>query len=263
MLELLKQSKNTKHINITLPKNRLIAIGDIHGCLEELELLLNELNITNTDIVVFLGDLVDRGPSSGLVVEEIAELCKLGNYYCVQGNHDNKHVRYARHELIKLSNQAYTNPMHPNEAFLQAHSQLSNNNIIFLSSMPHAITIDNLYCFVHAGVTPSLFKQNPQAFIRNRYFTEKESKLTPAKTYCINNQWYVPEGAKPWYSYYNHSFTTIYGHAVQLEPLIVGKTIGIDTGCCFGGKLTAVIFQEGKYEFCCVPARKCYSSDHG
>lgn len=276
LLELLKQPKNIKKLELSLPQGRLIAIGDIHGCVGELELLLNKLNITESDAVIFLGDLVDRGPSSGLVVELIAELCRLGNYYCVQGNHDNKHVRYTRHEYIKNNDSSYKNPMKPNETFLQAHSQLNMNNLVFLATLPHAIVVYNsitegvyrtgfvpIYCFVHAGLAPSMFKQDPQAFIRNRYFIEKYSKLMPAKTYCIDNQWYVPEGAKPWYEYYSQPFTTVYGHAVHSEPLVVNKTIGIDTGCCFGGKLTAVVFEGSRHEFCCVPAKTCYSSNHG
>lgn len=266
-LELFKQPKQVIVQELTIPIARLIAIGDTHGCIHELNELLSTINITGYDTLIMLGDLVDRGPNPEAVVQKVKELCNLGNTYCIQGNHDNKHVRYARHELIRFNNLSYKNPMKPNEAFLNTHSQLSMDSLRFMALLPHAVTVSDdvgpFYLFTHAGVTPGLFRQDAQTFIRNRYLTQKNGKLVPTKTAFIDNQWWVPEGALPWTSYYNHPFTTIYGHAVQSEPLVIGKTIGIDTGCCFGGKLTAIVIERDKYDFCCVDAKKCYSSDHG
>ena len=270
-LELFKQPKQVIVQELTIPIARLIAIGDTHGCIHELNELLSTINITGYDTLIMLGDLVDRGPDPEAVVQKIQELCKLGNVFCVQGNHDNKHVRYARHELLKVNNATYKNPMKPNEEFLSIHTKLSIDSLRFLASLPHAVVIcdvfDNshrpLYLFTHAGVTPGLFKQDPQAFIRNRYLTNKNGHLVPTKTIKIGDTWYVPEGALPWTHYYDYPFTTVYGHAVQNKPLVINNTIGIDTGCCFGGELTAIIINQGKYEFCCVVAKKMYNSNHG
>jgi diadenosine tetraphosphatase ApaH/serine/threonine PP2A family protein phosphatase len=253
-LELFTPPKDITVLNLPFPKGRLIAIGDVHGCLEELNSLLAQLQITGSDTVVFLGDLVDRGPDPEGVVQKILHLANYYSFYNVLGNHDEKILRYHYHSLKKHVDPNYKIPMRVNSTY----SQMSQTGLEFLAKCPHAIFFDNkgteeLYpvVCVHAGLAPSLFKQDPKAFIRNRYFTKnvKDNKLTPVKSIEINGVWHVPENSYPWSHFWDGRYTVVYGHAVYPQPEIVNNTIGCDGGCCFGGVLRAWVKPSGLNSF--------------
>ena len=235
-----KPQKNVRVLNLPFPKGRVISIGDVHGCLEELEQLLVKLEITMEDCVVLLGDLVDRGPDSEGVVQLVKTMSQVGDVHCVLGNHDEKCVRYHYHVLKNKEDSKYKNPMRCPGAY----NELSEPSIEFLAKAPHAIFMDNKdtkepysLCFVHAGLSPALFNQPASAFIRNRHFTRnvKNNKIVPVKSVEINDVWFVPEGSHPWHHFFNGQFTVVYGHSVYYSPEIINNTIGIDGGCCFGG----------------------------
>ncbi|MCJ8277615.1 MAG: serine/threonine protein phosphatase, partial [Bdellovibrionales bacterium] len=69
-------------------QNRIFAIGDIHGCAEELNKLISLLPLNSEDTLVFLGDYIDRGPNSKKVVDIILDLKKNYNVICLKGNHE-------------------------------------------------------------------------------------------------------------------------------------------------------------------------------
>lgn len=70
--------------------SRQIVIGDVHGCVEELKSLLRDLSPSRTDRVLFLGDLMDKGPDGPACVRLVRE----SGYAMILGNHEEKHVRY-------------------------------------------------------------------------------------------------------------------------------------------------------------------------
>jgi diadenosine tetraphosphatase ApaH/serine/threonine PP2A family protein phosphatase len=266
-IELFRTPKHVKHEHWTVttnpdallePKFRVIAIGDVHGCLEELKELWDNLQVTPYDLVVFLGDLVDRGPDSEGVVQFAIER-KAG---MVIGNHDEKCLRYHWHVLNKQADPAYKIPMKEPPSY----SGLSESSLLFMASANYAITIsvpgqkDTI--FVHAGVTPALFKQDPKAFIRNRYLTKnQEGRLVPTKSVNVSGTWYVPEGAVPWHYCWDGSRRIVYGHIVNRKPEVLNNTIGIDGGCCFGGRLRAWVETRDESFFVEVPAKKVYCTE--
>jgi hypothetical protein len=263
-----KPRKDLDVYNLSYPKGKVIAIGDVHGCKEELNELIGKLDLypgDTEDLVVFLGDLVDRGPYSEEVVQTVRTLSDSSNTYCVVSNHDEKVARYHYHHLKGLEDPNYKTPMRPPKSY----PELSESSLAFLNRCPHAVFVSNEgtaepypLCFVHAGLSPALFKQPPAAFVRNRYFTKnvKENKLTPVKSVEIDDIWYVPEGSHPWYHYWDGRWTVLFGHSVYWSPLIENNCIGIDGGCCFGGVLRAWVKEPGKSSyFVDVPSKKRYT----
>ena len=250
-----KPQKNVRVLNLPFPKGRVIAVGDVHGCFEELQELLVKLDPGKDDLVVFLGDLVDRGDSSEDVVQLVKKMSNTLNTHCVLGNHDEKCVRYHYHVLKNREDSKYKNPMRCPGAY----NELSESSIEFLAKAPHAIFMNNKdteepysLCFVHAGLSPALFNQPASAFIRNRHFTRnvKNNKIVPVKSVEIDDVWFVPEGSHPWHHFFNGQFTVVYGHSVYYSPEIINNTIGIDGGCCFGGGcLRAWVKEPGKSSY--------------
>jgi hypothetical protein len=142
---------------------------------------------------------------------------------------------------------------------------LTRSSLGFLNSCPHAIFMPNEgtkesypLCFVHAGLSPSLFNQEANAFIRNRFFIKniKDNRLTPVKSIEIDGVWHVPEGSYPWHYYWDGRWTVLYGHSVCFEPEIINNTVSCDGGCCFGGTLRAWVKPMGSNSFFVeVPSR--------
>ena len=116
---------------------RHIVIGDVHGCLVEMVELLARLIPGSSDNVYFLGDLVDRGPHSAECIKLIIELQKSSQagYHCVLGNHDEKYIRWFKHELNReLTGKA--NPMEFGEDKLATVEMLTSEDIAWLSKLP-------------------------------------------------------------------------------------------------------------------------------
>jgi len=255
--------KTLKVQNLPFPPGRIIAIGDVHGCIDELQELYDKLQPNKTDIVICLGDLVDRGPDS----EGVVQFVKDHDIFTIQSNHDEKVIRYHQHVLKQIGTPSYKIPMRVPSSYMA----LSNSSIDFLTSAPHAIVMPNentnepyQMVFCHAGMGPGGLHQDPSAFIRNRYFVKNshDNKLTPVKSVEIDGIWYVPEGSYPWHYFWDGRWTIVYGHSVNLEPLIENNTIGIDAGCVFGGCLRAYIkdVKNGLCYFVDVKAKKVYSA---
>ena len=77
--------------------NRTIIIGDVHGMAEELRDLLNKLALNEGDALVFVGDLVDKGPESVEIIRMVRELSARFDVVVVEGNHDERHRRFRKH----------------------------------------------------------------------------------------------------------------------------------------------------------------------
>ena len=250
---------------------RTIFIGDVHGCLEELKLLLAKINYVaghrELDRLIFVGDLVDRGPDSAGVVNYVRVL----GAECVIGNHDNKYIRFNRHENKKLASlkrgerSPYKNPMRLGDSKLSVFHSMGEENLEWLSNLPSSIHIPDLNVLVvHAGVKPGTnpFHQADGTLFHCRFVdadTHKLVKLGPDHV--------QPEGSKYWAEFYNHTVDIVHGHHVHERdaPTIYtndcgARCIDIDTGACFGGNLTAMIYDdkhpEGYFES--VKALKVY-----
>lgn len=230
---------------------QIVVVGDIHGCLEEFEELLKTLQYNKEKMrLILLGDLLDRGPDPVGCIRKAREL----GVECIQGNHEEKHLRWHKHELkSKLTGK--DNPMRPlaPEALL-ANQSLSDEDWKWLESLPVKIHLDHYWWALHGGCEPrfTLDKQDPKQIIRVRYVDEngKAKPLNPDKS--------QPEGTSYWTEKWNGPESIIYGHCVHnLEKpridfrpsSLIEKPfcIGIDTGCCFGGHLTAAVFNTPEF----------------
>jgi serine/threonine protein phosphatase 1 len=203
---------------------RHIIIGDIHGCLGELEQLLAVVGATPEDVIVSVGDLVDRGPESPAVVRFFREH---PNTLAIAGNHERKHIRgifsYAQ-EITRLQ-------------FGSAY----DDAVAWMRTLPYALELDDAIV-VHAGLVPGLplASQQPEILCGSTS-GEKELEGLMAGVYW-HERW---TGPKP----------VVFGHHVVDEPLVrSGLVYGIDTGACHGGQLTALTIPD--FHLHSVPARE-------
>jgi serine/threonine protein phosphatase 1 len=206
---------------------RTIVIGDIHGCYDELLDLLAKVAISDTDLLISLGDIVDRGADSVKVYDFLKNR---PNTIVLMGNHERKHLRqtlsYAQ-GIVKL--------------------QFGNRYDEFLawtSNLPYYYETESAIC-VHAAIENGIAISQQKAEVLCGC-TAGEKYLT--KQYQ-NTYWSeIYTGEKP----------VIFGHhVVGDEPLIIDRRVyGIDTGSCHGGRLTAVILPS--FEIVQVPADRDY-----
>jgi hypothetical protein len=204
---------------------RVIAIGDVHGCIDELQDLLRECDYRPGDLVVFLGDLVSKGPDSISVVQMAREIGAMG----VRGNHDFEVIRW--HQAIKSG---VDPPVVGSEHFHIA-SCLNNADMKWLYSLPWYLSSKELGAlFVHAGFVSGirLAKQNPRLMMNMR-------SILPDGTVTSKffNNW-------PWARLWDGPQTVLFGHDADRGLQQYEHAIGLDTGCVYGGRLTACILPE-------------------
>lgn len=246
-------------------QERTIFIGDVHGCIDELQELVRKVGFDHTrDRIIMVGDLVDRGPDSAGVVRFVRNQ----GFDCVAGNHDNKLGRFFKHEQkVKLSKKKYKNPMRLRDDKRAAYDALTTDELRWLVDLPNFIYLgESNTLVVHAGVQPGRepLGQPGNVYRHIRYVNEQTYDLEKLDTTTFAQ----PKGSKLWGELYNGSLTVVHGHHVGnlTTPQVHtnsngGRVIGIDTGCCFGGKLTAWIFNTDGSDDCVqVDAKKVHYS---
>lgn len=216
---------------------RVIAVGDVHGCVDELQDLLRQCDYSPGDVVVFLGDLVCKGPDSVAVVQMAREIGAIG----VRGNHDFEVIRW--HQAIKSG---VDPPVVGSEHFHIA-SCLNKADMKWMYSLPWYISSKDLGClFVHAGFVSGirLAKQNPRLMMNMR-------SILPDGTVTSKffNNW-------PWARLWDGPQTVLFGHDADRGLQQYEHALGLDTGCVYGGRLTACILPEKR--LVSVSARKEY-----
>ena len=227
---------------------RKIIIGDVHGCYDELIALLDDLEYNSGfDEVYLVGDLVVKAPKSDEVIE-FARTHK--NVHAVLGNHDYYLLTAAQHighylkinllEPCKELDDAHppaTNPRH-----IETAKSVTVENLDYLQSLPLYLYADTNQeiLIVHAGIVPDpQMKLEDQSKVnlmtlRNVYFDENEMIGTNK----------MVDGCRPWVRYYNGCFGHIFfGHDAGKSLQIGAHATGLDTGCCYGNKLTAAIVK--------------------
>lgn len=275
-------------------RGRILAIGDCHGCLEELLELIGLLDLKPEDVVVFLGDYVDRGPYSGATVDFIREMCVLRpGTYAVLGNHDEKHARARRHLSLKQADPDYVVPMKKffgDGKRAAEHASISDAGCAWIAKLPTVVAMERRTegeprIFTHAGLIwpagegwKSAAKQETKALIRNRYVrlvaptleglaSGKEGRYIHVQPdRGPNGEYLQPRGTEIWDEVWEGP-RVISGHMVHdLKDIrVMNDCYGIDTGCCFGGFLTA--YQEdlatSKVDIVQVKAREAYAVHKG
>lgn len=195
--------------------SRHIIIGDIHGCYQELLQLLELVGLADDDIVVSVGDLVDRGPDSPQVLRYFADRVKAGRAVVLMGNHERKHVRQVfsySQEITRLQFGAdYTAAVE------------------WMSHLPYSYETPE-FIAVHAALAPQLpLSAQKQEVLAGTVSGEKELQ--------------AQLGGAFWHQVYAGPKPVVFGHhVVGREPLCErGLVYGLDTGACHGGRLTALV----------------------
>jgi protein phosphatase len=241
-------------------------IGDVHGCAGELEDLLGRLgyaiepcgepNALWGDVVyrhpegrkaVFLGDLVDRGPRVLDALRLVRNMTRAGAALCVPGNHDMKLLRKLRgkdvqiaHGLANTLAEIEALPEEVRGAFCQQLAEWLDGLV------SHYVLDDGKLVVAHAGM-----KQEMQG----RGSGKVRDFALYGETTGETDEFGLPVRFD-WAADYRGSARVIYGHTPVPEPEWLNRTVNIDTGCVFGGKLTALRYPER--EFVSVEARATY-----
>jgi serine/threonine protein phosphatase 1 len=215
---------------------RTFVIGDVHGCSTELEALLKRLEPAKEDAIVFLGDMINRGPDSHGVLEIIR---KLPNARCLLGNHEARLIRYHREGDAKILKDFDWDTLRQ----LDKADWDTLDNLLLTLYLEEYNTL-----LVHGGFLPNTPWQEQGEAIVTRIQTI-DSKGRPAKrTEC-------PEGTF-WADMWKGPPFVIYGHTPRESVYHKPWSLGLDTGCVYGGHLTACILP-GR-EIIQVPARAKY-----
>ncbi|TDC33093.1 polynucleotide kinase-phosphatase [Micromonospora sp. 15K316] len=221
-------------------------IGDVHGCRAELESLLVRLGwrlhrderdrpVDATHpagrTAVFVGDLVDRGPDSPGVLRLVMGMVAAGHAICVPGNHEQKLLRRLRGRDVRL-----THGLAETMAQLEAEPpEFVSEVATFVDGLVSHFVLDGGRLVVaHAGLKE---EYQGRASGRVRAFALFGETTGETDEYGLPVRY-------PWARDYRGSATVVYGHTPTPEPEWINNTICIDTGCVFGGRLTALRYPE-------------------
>ena len=237
------------------------VIGDVHGCFDELVVLLERLGYEFGERVgaggdpgftvshpqerkaVFLGDLVDRGPGVARVIRLVMDMVGNGTALCVAGNHESKLVRklggrnvQISHGLAESLEQLETEP-----------PEFRQRAAAFLDGLiSHYVLDDGNLVVAHAGMKPE-YQGRASARVRDFCLYGETTGETDEFGLPVRYNWAAE---------YRGRAAVVYGHTPVAEPAWLNNTINIDTGCVFGGKLTALRYPE--QELVSVPAARVY-----
>jgi len=175
----------------------IYLVGDPHGCRRAIETLCDRLGVTSADLVVFVGDLVRKGPDSKGVVDLVRSA---PNMYTVRGNNEEKLLR-GSHSL----------------------DALTDDDMAWLASRPAVISLPDTVV-VHAGIDP----RKPRA-------DHTVGDLQTVRSMVPGASYQPPF----WFDQYTGPERVFFGHTVFSSPLVRKHAVGLDTGCVYGGQLTA------------------------
>lgn len=227
---------------------RDIFIGDVHGCLVELERLLDRVGYDPaSDRLAFVGDLVDRGPNSVGVVRLVRALAARHDVVCVRGNHEHKYVRFrARLEAGPKGVQMTGVRRAIYETFDAA-------DLDWMGELPAYARVGD-YLVVHGGVDR---RHRVEADLQRRRYQDRLWRLRTIDPETLQMR---GEGI-PWASRYDGRLgPVVYGHEPLDEVRVDAHAVGLDTSCCFGRKLTAMIIEADVRRFASVPAERAYAA---
>jgi protein phosphatase len=232
-------------------------IGDVHGCFDELHALLTQLgyNVTAQDgayqvtpppgrTAIFLGDLVDRGPQIPAVLKLIMSMTAAGSALCVPGNHDAKLVRALRGRQVQIAHGLAESLAQLESEAPEFRTQVAG----FLDGLVSHYVLDGGKLVVaHAGM---------KAEMQGRGSGQVRDFALYGETTGETDEFGLPLRYN-WAADYRGPALVVYGHTPVPEPEWLNRTINIDTGCVFGGRLTALRYPE--LELVSVPAARVYA----
>jgi protein phosphatase len=235
--------------------------GDVHGCADELEVLLCQLGYqvswtpqlsvirAHDRTAIFVGDLLDRGPRSPDVVRIVRRMVTDGTALCVKGNHEHKVIKWLIGKDVK--------PSHGLKATIEQYEQLWASDAPntedrrsvkdFLDGLPSHLWLDGgRLAVAHAGIKAEMIGRASGAIREFTMYGETTGEI---------DDYGLPVRAD-WAAHYRGDCAVVYGHTPMREAEWVNNTMCLDTGCVFGGKLTALRWPER--ELVSVPAARVY-----
>ena len=231
-------------------------IGDVHGCAEELEALLASLGYAKTDgayrhpagrKAVFLGDLVDRGPRIVDVYRLVHAMVNAESALCVPGNHDMKLLKKLRGRDVQIAHGLEKTVAELALLPEAERTALTEQMIPFLDGLVSHYVLDRGRLVVaHAGMKEEMQGRGSGGVREFALYGETTGETDEFGLPIRYN----------WAAEYKGDAYVVYGHTPVPEPQWLNHTINIDTGCVFGGKLTALRYPE--MELVSVPAGATY-----
>ncbi|GAB4465918.1 MAG: polynucleotide kinase-phosphatase [Armatimonadaceae bacterium] len=250
-------------------------IGDVHGCFDELTQLLTRLGYApdaldapdapdavgsaGTDGIwrhpegrrmVFVGDLVDRGPQSVECARLVMDACAAGTAYCIPGNHDNKLMRALQGKKVQITH-GLDKSLEQIEALPPDERTAFTERLIgFVDSLVSHLWLDggNL-AVAHAGLKEEMIGRASRAIKDFAMYGETTGETDAAG---------LPVRID-WAAHYRGKTLVVYGHTPVEKAVFRNNTANLDTGCVFGGSLTALRYPER--EFVHVAARQAYAEN--
>jgi Calcineurin-like phosphoesterase len=212
-----------------------IIIGDVHGCLDELLELVQRCGGGAGTRVVLVGDLVAKGPDSAGVIQWARE----SGAESVLGNHDDK--------VLRLRPGSAAAPRDPKRVHAEVARSLHAPDWHWLAALPLLLPVGRRHLVVHAGLVPGVAVEEQE------------------RDHLLNLRSITPQGrpskeidGDPWASLWRGPQHVVFGHdavrGLQRHPFATG----LDTGCVYGGALTALVLPKG--ELVSVPARRAYAT---
>lgn len=236
-------------------------IGDVHGCFDELVVLLEKLgyvikqekkningiyyNVSHAENrkVIFLGDLVDRGPKIPEVLRLIMSMVRSGIALCTPGNHEAKLLRKLKGRGVQI-NHGLADSL---EQLDKEPPEFKEEVAIFLDKLiSHYVLDDGKLVVAHAGMKEEM---------QGRGSAKVRDFALFGETTGETDEFGLPARYN-WAKEYRGKTMVVYGHTPVEAPQWFNNTINIDTGCVFGGKLTALRYPEK--ELVSVPAQRTY-----
>lgn len=225
------------------PGARLIFVGDIHGCFDELAELLERVAPAGNDIVVSVGDVVTKGPAAARCLD----LWRARGYLAVRGNNEEKLLEQANPLLRFFA--------------VENRDVLRRGDLLrYISSWPLVLDFPAAgVTAVHGGFLPNMrvtaeeVQREREVVVQLRWIRKK------------NGGWVsVPKEKKKksdvlWSEKWKGNRLVVYGHTPVREPKVDKYALGLDTGCVYGGSLTAAVWDGREWQFASVAAKRKYA----
>ena len=211
---------------------RIIAIGDVHGCVLSLKKLIAQIKPDPGDQLLFLGDMIDRGDHSKEVIEYLIELTSVYSCHFLMGNHELMYLDY----LENRSRNSWL--FNGGRATMKSYNSQNgldfpDEHIAFFRACQYFMETEH-YFFTHGGLDPELS-------IKDNLHYYKPAELCWQRVHM--QQFFLESNNYKWEK------TVVCAHTPIPEPIMLEQLIAIDTGCVYTknplfGKLTAVILPE-------------------
>jgi len=240
---------------VTLP-GPFDIIGDIHGCFDELTMLLDKLGYRNRSNyythpagrkAVFPGDLTDRGPRSMDSFRLVKAMVDSGNALYIPGNHCRKLSRYLEGRNVKIAH-GMEKTVAEIEALTEDEREFFKEEFLTLyrEAPPYLILDKGKLVVSHGGIKEDMIGKVTERIRNFCFFGDATGEITE-------------EGLpvrREWAQAYRGNALIVYGHTPVPEAVFVNNTIDIDQGCAMGGNLTALRYPE--LEIIQIPALAAY-----